>query len=236
MSFTAKTQEIIDALARIPKHEHRCDKAVIKLCFDEHSTKPEAIRYAGIWLPFLKARDAGLWLYWVTADEVVCCASPSIHVKDDRLHCDDGPAVSWPDSPNAFWYLKGVQVTEDIVRRRFGWRDIDAQSNAEVRRIMLELYGEDRYVLDSGIAPVHTDEWGTLYRKEMAGDEPIVMVKVVNCTPEPNGTYADYWIRCDPNAYGGLTTARAAVASTWRTKDGKLAFKTPEAYCPVYET
>ena len=34
--FTRKTQEIIDALAAISKHEHRCNKAVIKTCFDEH--------------------------------------------------------------------------------------------------------------------------------------------------------------------------------------------------------
>ena len=295
--FSAKTQEIIDALTRIPKYEHRCDKTVIAQCFSEHfaalgmtplpirwvadanegylyvtklarsaaesaarsaaesiarsaarsaaesaawfncSASSEVSGYAGIWLPFLKAREAGLWLYWVTEKEVVCCASPSLHVKDDRLHREDGPAVEWPaPSINRFYYLKGVQVTEDIVFKRFNWKDIDAQNNAEVRRIMLELYGQERYITESMLVPIHEDEWGTLYRKELSGDEPLMVVKVVNCTPEPDGSFKDYFLRVDPKVYGGIKTARAAVASTWRHKDGQLAFKKFEDYCPAFES
>jgi hypothetical protein len=46
-----------------------------------------------------------------------------------------------------------------------------------------------------------------------------MMVKVVNSTQEPDGTFKDYFIRVDPNAYGGLKTARQAIASTWRDED-----------------
>jgi len=187
-------------------------------------------------LPFLKARDAGLWLYWVTGREVVCCASPSLSIKDNRLHCETGPAVSWPDSPAQYYFLKGVQVTEDIVFKQFDWRDIDAQSNAEVRRVMLESYGQERYIMKSGLKPVQSDDWGTLYRKSLPGDEDLVVVKVVNSTPEPDGSFKDYFIRVDPKAYGGVSTAWQAVASTWRTKDGKLAFADHRDYCPAFES
>ena len=65
-----------------------------------------------------------------------------------------------------------------------------------------------------------------------------MMVKVVNSTIEPDGTYKDYFIRVSPNAYGGLKTARAAVASTWRNNDAErsLVFKNPEDYNPDIET
>ncbi len=195
-------------------------------------------KYAGVWLPFLKARDAGLWLYWVTEKEVVCCACPSIHIKDNRLHCETGPAVSWPDSPTCFYYLKGVQITEDILNRRFTWKDIDAQSNSEVRRIMMDLYGPARYIKDAGIAPVHSDDFGTLYRRDNGDGTVFTVVKVVNSTAEPDGSFNDYWLRVNDTLYGGDVgrIAHAAVASTWRTKDGKLAFQRWQEYMPAYES
>ena len=47
--FAPKTQEIINALAAIPKHEYRCDKATVAACFAEHfrllGMKPLPIRW-----------------------------------------------------------------------------------------------------------------------------------------------------------------------------------------------
>jgi hypothetical protein len=53
---------------------------------------------------------------------------------------------------------------------------------------MVELFGQDRYVLESGAEVVAQDEAGILYRRDMDDDEPIVMVRVLNSTPEPDGT------------------------------------------------
>lgn len=50
------------------------------------------------------------------------------------------------------------------------------------------------------------------------------------------GSFRDYFLRVDPHAYGRITTARAAVASTWRNGDGSLFFKAPEEYEPVMES
>ena len=76
---------------------------------------------------------------------------------------------------------------------------------------MTELYGQDRYIRDSGVKPVHADDYGTLYRKEVPGDEAIVMVKVVNSTAEPDGSFKDYWLRVPPT----IQTAREAIAWTF---------------------
>jgi hypothetical protein len=63
-----------------------------------------------------------------------------------------------------------------------------------------------------------------LFRKELAGDEPLVMVKVVNATPEADGSFKDYFLRVPPT----VQTAREAVAWTF----GKAA----DDYGPVKES
>jgi hypothetical protein len=68
---------------------------------------------------------------------------------------------------------------------------IDAEQNAEIRRVMMDLYGTARYLLDSGAASVNQDDYGILYRKEVPNDEPIVMVRVLNSTPEPDGVMSN---------------------------------------------
>ena len=124
---------------------------------------------------------------------------------------------------------------------------------------MIERYGVSRYILDSGVKPVHTDDFGTLYVKAASGDMPaMAVVKVVNSTPEQNGTYRDYFLRVHPELrpmiHRGLTwldggadpecdqpdggdfvlgraqalTARNAVASTFGLRG--------ENYAPAQET
>ena len=73
---------------------------------------------------------------------------------------------------------------------------------------MLEIYGFDRYLAEIGAQPVHRDETGVLWRIEMPGDEAVVMVEVVNSTPEPDGTSRTYHLRVPP----GTRTAREGVA------------------------
>lgn len=163
-----------------------------------------------------------------------------LHLDDrGRLHNPNGAAVNYGNNSLSNVYaVGGVRVSRNVVDRNYTWQDIDNESNAEVRRVMIELYGQDKYIIDSGAEIVNQDDFGTLYRKEIPGDEPLMMVKVVNSTMEPDGSYKDYFIRVDPQAYGGLKTARAAVASTWRNRDAErtLMFKRPEDYDPDIET
>lgn len=199
------------------------------------SKHKDVLKYKAIWLPFTEAFESGLWLFWVTEKEIVCCARPSLNLKGNNLHCETGPAVWWPDGKKYF-YWNGVQITEAILNKKFSWKDIDNQENAEVRRVMVERYGQEKYILDSGIKPIHEDDFGTLYKKDMINDESLMVVKVVNSTPQLDGSFKDYFIRVDPKCYGGIKTAREAVASTWRKKDGNLLFKNANDYEPCMET
>ena len=87
-------------------------------------------------------------------------------------------------------------------------QDIEAEANLEIRRQMIDMYGLERFILDSGAEKIQEDSCGILYRKALMGDEPIVMARVVNSTPEPDGTYKEYFLRVPPH----IQTAREAVA------------------------
>jgi hypothetical protein len=101
---------------------------------------------------------------------------------------------------------------------------IDQEKNQEVRRVLIERYGEARYLEDSGAAMIHEDHFGKLYSKEIPGDEPIVMVRVINASPEPDGHHKPYWLRVPPT----VKSAHEAVAWTFGL--------TPEQYQPEQES
>lgn len=183
---------------------------------------------------------------WIAMFEHACFIvhRPTIVSMDNepsaRRHSLTGPAIAFGRGNHSepIYAIHGVNVDKNIVEGNFDWRDIEKQSNAEVRRVMVDIYGKSRYIAESGLKPVHEDDFGTLYIKEFAGDEPMAIVKVVNSTAEQDGTYKDYFIRVDPKAYGGIKTARAAVVSTFRKKNNpkELFFKNPEDYAPEIET
>jgi hypothetical protein len=90
-------------------------------------------------------------------------------------------------------------------------KDIQAQANVELRRVMLEHYGFDRYLRHAGATRVHQDGTGILWRAEFDDDQPLVMVEVVNATQEPDGNHHIYWLRVPPT----VGSAREAVAWTF---------------------
>lgn len=115
------------------------------------------------------------------------------------------------------------------------YRRAGEEENSEIRKIMLERY-TDRYVLDHGVTVVNHDHSGILYRMKIHRGEDILMVRVLNSTPEPDGTmsreeaiaifgdaakaavdapidarFKEYMIRVPPN----MTKASEAVAWTF---------------------
>lgn len=167
--------------------------------------------------PFLDATEAGLWVFWVLEREVLAVPRPGIRTDEaERLHCEDGPAVCWPQGAQ-YWFWRGVQVSERLITRPRSYTPAEIQSerNIELRRAMMERYGQEAFLLESGALEMHRDDFGVLYRLPFADDEPLVMVKVVNATPEPDGTYKDYFLRVPPN----MSRARQAVAWTFNLSE-----------------
>jgi hypothetical protein len=83
------------------------------------------------------------------------------------------------------WAHHSIRVPREAIEQP-GWITpvkIDAEQNSEVRRAYIEIYGTGKYLLDSGAEQLHRDAYGILYRKN-----DIVSVRVLNSTPEPDGT------------------------------------------------
>jgi hypothetical protein len=185
------------------------------------------------------ARNAGWWLAYEGL-AIITERPLEIHL-DDRgdLHNDHGPSIAYRDGYKMF-HVHGVQVTEKVVKDDFTWEDIEKEQNAEVRRIMLERYTAERYLKECGAKLVHEDRFGKLWERRIPNDSVdegrIMFVELLNSTPEPDGSIKTYFLRVDPNAYGGLKTAHAAVASMYRDSEGGLIFDKPEKYSPVRET
>ncbi len=148
-------------------------------------------------------------LFW---DWAFIGAKPEyIHCNEQgRIHCETGPAIRYYDGFSIF-AIHGVRVPEKVVVSpdTITVAEINLETNVEMRRVMLERYGVERYLMDSGAVEIHRDDFGILYRQQLPRDEPLVMVKVVNATPEPDGSFKDYFLRVPP------TMERAIQAVAW---------------------
>jgi hypothetical protein len=158
-------------------------------------------------------RSCGWW--WGFRDTAIACERNALLAFDDRerLHATGGPALRFADG-FAIHAIHGVRVEPWIVEEpeRLTAAAIGAQPNSEVRRVLMERYGTARYLDDTGAAVVAHDELGTLYRvPSQHRGEPMMLVKVRNATPEPDGTWKDYFLRVPP----WMRTAREAVAWTF---------------------
>jgi hypothetical protein len=110
--------------------------------------------------------------------------------------------------------------------------EIDAETNAEIRRVLLEHYkageqihGAAAYIRDAGAERLdHDERFGTLWRREIPGDEPIVLLEVINSSRELGGGFKHYWLRVPPH----IKTAQEAAAWTFNVP--------PERYAPTIET
>jgi hypothetical protein len=188
------------------------------------------------------AKLSGLWELaqsagWALPHQKICWVSERHHVllRDNRgrLHCESGPAVAYPDGW-AIYAVHGVRVPRYVIEHphEIDIARIGAVRNAEVRRVMIDRYrhgeevsGSAAFIRDAGGERLdHDERFGTLWRRNVPGDEPIVMIEMVNSTPEPDGRRKRYWLRVPPN----MTTAHEAVA--W-------SFNVPaKDYAPKVET
>jgi hypothetical protein len=181
--------------------------------------------------------ESACW-WWPHRDFVMVCERPTHIDRDERgrLHSLTRQAIEWPDGWGLY-RIHGVEVPSDVVLHpeRITAARIRDEQNAEVRRVMLarfeDIHGRGSYIEQVGAKLVHKDEYGELYRVEMGGDEALQMVRVLNSTPESDGTIKVYWLRVNPN----VRRAHDAIASTFRNpKTGeRLAARD---YTPMVQT
>ncbi|MFK3982246.1 DUF6745 domain-containing protein [Micromonospora sp. NPDC050397] len=170
--------------------------------------------------------DAAGW--WWPYERIALLTERPVRLERDnlgRLHHGDGPALVYPDGFGLHAW-RGMPIPAEVAAElpRLTVERIRAERNAEVRRVMLEHFGYERYLRESNARAIHQDTFGVLWRIELPQDEPLVMVEVVNATPEPDGTSRTYWLRVPPQT----RTARAGVAWTFGLESAE--------YDPVLQT
>jgi hypothetical protein len=177
------------------------------------------------WLALADAAAEGLFAFWVREGVALLVSRPRLRVEEGRLHAwDGGPALTWGDGTRQYFW-RGLDVGERVGRRadRLELRDIRNRRNVEVRRVLIERYGWERYLHDSGAALVSRDAFGSLWRARAF--EPGALVEVENSTPEPDGSRKRYFLRVPPE----MRSPREAVAWTF-------GIERPDAYAPVAES
>lgn len=142
---------------------------------------------------------------WIYAFENLCFVidRPKVYFDErNRVHRDGAlPAIEFADGWGVY-VVHGITVPEWIMTNpeKITVESIINERNMEVRRVMMELYGEERFLQNGKqyIARQHTDHTGTLYRFEFGSDRDVLtMARVINSTREPDGTYKIYWLTCD---------------------------------------
>jgi hypothetical protein len=102
----------------------------------------------------------GLWeiahsANWWLPHQKICWVSERHNVLNrdgrGRLHCENGPALAYPDGWS-IWALHGVRLPtegEQIVLRpeTQSLAQIDGEANAEIRRLRIQRYGWPRYLV-----------------------------------------------------------------------------------------
>jgi hypothetical protein len=175
----------------------------------------------------LIGRSAGWW--WPFERVAILTERPCMlamaHDEQGRLHRPTGPVVAYPDGWG-IWAWHGVRVPRQVIERpdTITVGQIRTTGNLEVRRVLLERYGLDRYLRDADATLVQVDDYGRLWRCELPEDELLTIVEVDNATAEPDGTFATYLLRVPPT----MRTAKEAVAWTF----GMAA----DDYHPVVQT
>lgn len=155
--------------------------------------------------------SAACWC-WTFQGLAICSERPTAY-RTILRQTEDGPmhtlhderqaSIEFADGYKVFCW-RGILVPHRIITapETITATEIQKEANAEIARIMFErfeaLHGEGSFVKALGAKSVQKDDFGELFRVKRAEDSDIVMVKVQNSTPEPDGTYKDYWLRCHP--------------------------------------
>jgi hypothetical protein len=192
--------------------------------FHDFGLTRQTKKLSGLWG---LAQNAG----WALPHEKICWVSErhNVLMRDGagRLHNLSGPSVMYPDGW-AIYAVHGVRVPGDIIEhpKTLTVQRIGAENNAEVKRVMMEIYGMDKYLEDSGATPIATDkdQFGRAIELYRFPDMVLPVVRVVNSSPEPDGTHKRY-----------------VLTATRQTSDpidalASLAGTTKESYRPVLES
>lgn len=172
----------------------------------------------------------------------------TIKNEEGRPHADNEPA--WRSPTRIMWYRDGRKhgidadiygsITYYFENIRIPTKyyqamsnpdlltveEVLAHSNAEVKYVGIKIIGYNKIKKHKNCKIVNTCKETGMELFKISGifTEPVCVLKVINSTAEPDGTFKEYFLTVPPE----MKTAKEAVAWTFRM--------TPEEYAPSQET
>ena len=172
----------------------------------------------------------------------------TIKNEEGRLHADNEPA--WRSPTRIIWYRDGRKhgVDADIhgsityyyenirIPPRYHQavgepeiltvEEVLKHQNAEIRYVGIKIIGYDRIRTHKNCKLVDTCKKTGMELFSIKGifDDPVCVLKVINSTAEPDGTFKNYYLTVPPN----MKKCKEAVAWTFRM--------TADDYAPMQET
>ena len=103
---------------------------------------------------------AGVWDCCLLSGTAFLIPVPRYHGTDEngQLHRLDGPSISWTDG-TAGHHVHGVRVARHVIEEpdRITVQEVKAQTNVEVRRIMMTRMGFERFLSEVGARAIDHD-------------------------------------------------------------------------------
>ena len=185
--------------------------------------EPERLKRIRLWSEIAKS------CYWWVPYETTCFVSDrptEIHLDArERLHSLTGPAMAFNDGWSLY-AIHGNAVSERLVVRpeAVTLEDLPLDTDLEVLHASIELLGHERFLATAKAELVQEDDFGRLHQIQFFDYEPLMVVEVVNATPDPDGKVRRHLLRVPPET----ESAHEAVAWSFgrRAKD----------YAPLVQT
>ena len=132
---------------------------------------------------------------------------------------EEGLVLRGEQLPDNGWVIlqRWMVLHEDLTPA-----EILALPNTLIRREGMEKYGLEQMVEEGFGEFVSEDSFGKLWRfPGERKNEPLMMAEVVNSTPEPDGSFAHYFLRVPPN----MEWPQQAIAWSFGVTEGWEDFK-----------
>ena len=128
---------------------------------------------------FKELCETGFW-FWPGSRVCVCCERPAALKLDNegRLHNENGASLAFRDGFEVFSF-HDVVLPEYVVMRphEITVEKIEAEQNAEVRRIMTERFGYGRYLSETGAKVLDMDVIAVNTLDEAFGSMPRALME-----------------------------------------------------------
>lgn len=90
-----------------------------------------------------------LGIFWANCfeDIIIFTKAPTYKRDGEEIHCEDGPAISFPNGTLNYYMWQGLMVPEKLIMRpdELTKNDILKVTNAEIRRCYRERLGAEKY-------------------------------------------------------------------------------------------